>query len=272
MSQIEEVFAKNKWALKSPNQQGPSITNPNTPQKSGMNSPESKRRKPPVSQSTEPGTMPLFLLHSTNQFARYGETVTYSLVAMQNVSQRVCIYGQVLKPGREMYYDGSYPEGYFYSETGNGGCISGADIGTFTKIHTRMVNTDDLQGTMIINLVILDENGQLLQQILTDLYIVRGGPWALMHYVRIAKPTDMQYTLTGRFPVNTPIYYMMGIPSMGYSISGNGPNDGAVSTSGTSLKIPRSPGLENSSSLDFMGWDPVTRQAIIAPNIMTSAQ
>lgn len=227
------------------------------------------RRRPSFNPEVLPGETPLFVLHSTNQFARYNQSVTYSLVALQNIRQKVCVYGQVLKPGREMYYDGTYPEGYFYLDSGDGGCVSGVGAGRFIKVYTRTVNNDDLRGTSIINFIITDENGQLLQQIISDLYIVQSGPFAPMYYVKNIKTNGSSYVLTGKFPVGLPIYYMIGVPEMGYSFSGSGPDHGVISLNGQKLSLYGSPMFSSSASIDFMGWDPVTRQAIIAPGVMT---
>lgn len=268
---IAEVFNRNSGVLKNP-LKGLSATDSAISDGATSTTLSSKRRKPPSATTDEPGTSPLFLLHGSKQFIRIGESVTYSLVAMQGIQRTVCVYGQVLKPGQNLSYDGTYPAGYFQSETGRGGCISGASVGSFVKIHTRTANPEDLQGTTIINLVILDENGQLLQQILADLYVVRGGPWALTSYVKIAKPTSSELWLYGRFPLNVPIYYMIGIPELGYSLSGGDPSSAIITGESTKLTLPGYPRYGSASSLDFMGWDPVTRQAIIAPSFMIALQ
>lgn len=226
------------------------------------------RRKPPVNTNALPGEEPLFVLHSTNQFARYGDTVTYSLVALQDIRQRVCVYGQVLKPGNNMYYDGTYPEGYFSMESGIGGCLSGIGVGTVLKTHTRRVNPEDSPGTVILNLVIVNENGQLLQQIIADLYIVQGGPLSLTQYVNRWKVAGNETILYGRFPTNTPIYYAIGVQGLGFALSA-GPDQGVFTSDRGKLVLPLYTSFSNSTTQDFMGWDPVTRQAIIAPNVIT---
>lgn len=262
----ERIFRANEGFIVNP-------MNPKTTAETDSLNPESNRlnsavkRKPPANTTVSPGESPLFVLHSTNQFVRYGETVTYSLVALQEIRQRICVYGQVLKPGPNMYYDGTYPEGYFSMESGSGGCVSDVDAGSFLKTHTRTVNPEDLQGTLIINLVITDGNGQLLQQIISDLYIVQGGPFSLMQYVGRWKVVDNQTVLYGRFPTNVPIYYYIGVKGLGFAYSA-GPDQAVFSSDRGRLVLPLYSDFTNSTTQDFMGWDPVTRQAIISPNII----
>ena len=74
--------------------------------------------EPPV--PSGPGDIPMFLLHANKSFIRWGETVEYRLMPLQEITQKLYVHGRVYRPGLNGHYDGTYPVTYFGGETGNG--------------------------------------------------------------------------------------------------------------------------------------------------------
>ncbi len=215
-----------------------------------------------------PGDIPTFLLHCSGQYVHRGESVECDLVSMVLSRESYFVIGRIFRPGTSGYYDGTYPVGYFSSDTGNG-LLHGADPGEFIKVHTRTFGTDENPGWYQMDVIVYDYNGNLVQQLWMNFYLIDSGPVTQTYHIDTAVPNGDAYRLSGQFPINTPIFYMVGVPKWGYSVTGPNPAYAAYSTmNGRRLDLPARLRFTNQTRLDIATWSPGSRQAIIGNNII----
>ncbi len=213
-----------------------------------------------------PGDHPVFLLHSSQEFARRGETVELTLVPMITSSERFQPYIQVLRPGYDGEYDGTERVGYSYSETGIFGELQGIQTLSPIKIYTKKFNPEDLFGRHTFNIPIYGEQGQLVQQILLDVFLVDAGQYGPWTFIHTAREVPNGIALTGNFPVGQPIYYLIGVFNYGMLITGPDPQYAAyASPNGKRVMLAGNPGFTRTVSVDVMMWSPNTRYAMVKP-------
>ncbi len=211
-----------------------------------------------------PGDTPAFLLHvnATKGFVRRGEIVDFTLYPTSNSSQTYYVGGQIYKPGYDGYYDGSERIGYF----GAPNAIRGTEVGESIEVYSRMFNQEDSNGWFQISVAVWDTNGVLVQQLWANLYLTTTGPYSSWYFIKEVKAADYSLQLQGQFPVGLPIFYMVGIPNYGFTITGPNPQYAVYSTqNGKRLVLPTRVQFNSKAAIDIMLWSPVTREATIAP-------
>lgn len=212
-----------------------------------------------------PGDRAVYLLHANRNFVRRGETLELNLVPIINSKDIHNVGIQVLKSGMDGEFDGTIPPGYFPAETPYG-MIRGTDVLSNIRIHTRMFNQEDNFGRHTFNIVIWDEQGTLVQQILFDVYLVNAGAYGRWFYADKVNQTQVGLNLVGKFPVGVPIFYMIGVPDYGTLITGPDPQYAAYAThNGRRVFLYGNIGFFRSVSTDIMMWSPGTRYAVAVP-------
>ncbi len=215
-----------------------------------------------------PGDQPVFLLKSSHEFIRRGETLNLSLVSMVNRSTPLYIYGQIQKPGETGgEFDGTQPVRYYQADNNNHGFVNELRPFSEIKLLSRLFTGEDSLGRHTFNVVVVDTAGRLVQQLIVDIYLVNAGQYGRHYYVQSAQPMTNEFMMTGRFPTNIPIYYIVGAPDAGSIMTGPDPQSAAYSDGtnvvvwGAGMEFPRT------TSLDVFMWSPGSRYAIVKPHV-----
>lgn len=130
-----------------------------------------------------------------------------------------------------------------------------------------MFNHEDSAGWFQIDFVIYDNNGNFIQQIWINIYLIETGPITSPYFLSNIKGRESNLLAYGNFPIGIPIYYMVGIPRHGYLITGPDPESAAyASDDGKTVELRSRILFSNKTSQDVMMWSPGDRQAICAPH------
>lgn len=214
-----------------------------------------------------PGDEPVFLLRANHDFIRRGETLEVDLVPMITTSRTFYATGQSLRPGDNGEYDG-FPLAYVTPDNGNYGQIAGTVAAKPIKFFSRTFGQEDNLGRHTYNIVITDDAGRLVQQIIVDFYLVNAGRWGRLGYIQSATATGNSISMTGRFQTGLPIYWMTGSPDAAITIIGPDPRYAAYSYDGVSLWIIGMQGFTRTTAQDIMLWSPVMRYATVKPRAL----
>lgn len=219
-----------------------------------------------------PGDHPVFILKSTHEFVRPGETFTLSLIPMINTDRTYYIAGQYSKPNFATgEYDGTIQQVYFSADNGSNGEVRGVRTHNEVRLLSRKFSLDeDNIGRHTFNLSIYDKvDFRLVQQIIVDIYFINTGRWGRWNHIRRVIPMGYTWKVLGRFPTGLPIYYMAGIAGYGGLITGPDPQSAPMSTNGNTVIID---GLiySRTTAMDLFMWSPVSRYAIVKPYALTS--
>jgi hypothetical protein len=131
-------------------------------------------------------------------------------------------------------------------------------------ILTRRFNPEDSFGLNQYNIVVTDEVGSLVQQILYDVYLVNTGQYGRWFYIDTTRQTANGLALTGNFPVNSPIFYAIVAGDRTGLITGPYTQSAAyASENGRRLILPGTVEYSRETAISVMAWSPGIRQAFV---------
>lgn len=211
-----------------------------------------------------PGDHPLFLLDSNHEFIQEKENLELSFLPIVTSHRSYSGSIQILRPGDDGQYDGTFPVSYVPFTTKNG-MIENPNAGVSIPIFSRVFNSEDRSGRWTFNIVTWDERNNLAQQIIFDVYMDDAGRWGRFFYIDKANPNSTGVVLRGRFPTATPIYYAVKTSRGGGFFIGPDPHFAAFSN-GTNLTVPGAMSFNRTTTVHILLWAPGSRYAFVKPN------
>ncbi|MBC7900506.1 MAG: hypothetical protein H7070_10700 [Saprospiraceae bacterium] len=207
----------------------------------------------------------LHLACNGQRFSRMTSAVCYGYSA---VNTRDLLYIDIMreKPRYAGVPDGTIPPEYFNAEVGHGE-VKGLHLGMAAHIFTSQFGAGDNHGLYRYTIYVSNSDGLRLQKIIFEAYLGDYGPYEPRFQLNEARPGTASYIMTGKFPVNRPLYVRVGshrgpalfhLPMPQFMPRSEKP--------GTVLNSPGRIRFSKTTWLDVSIWDAETGISLSLPN------
>lgn len=210
-----------------------------------------------------PGSLNLVVMHMDREFVTQGQEISFSMEGIGNYTQAVSVFCQVNEPGFSGQYDQDGVSRYYTPSLYQGGSwlpygIVNGQI--FDAVFKRKITHGDRPGTWYNTCVLTDQNGLMLQQTMNYFHYNVAGPgglftWRVDNAIQSMFGNSPIVILKGAFPINKPVYILLGKESLGinrYTYS-------ATSSDGQTLLLARPQLPYRAMEFDVTIFDPESR-------------